>query len=111
MTPSPSPECDIVADVTFLPTKDGGRKGAVTVGYRPSHDFGIDGFSDGTHRFVGKEWVAPGESVRSQICLLFPEYFVGQLYVGQRFNVTEGPWVVANATIVDIPNVFLRKPG
>ena|SRR5207253_1006848 len=112
MTFNPPRDCDLEAEVRFLTTAEGGRQSPARSGgmYRPTHDFGMkEFFNDGVHVFVGKEWVAPGESVVSKIWLLSPESLYGRLRVGQHFTVNEGRKIVAKAVIKRIVNGTLEQ--
>jgi translation elongation factor EF-Tu-like GTPase len=109
---NPPRDCDLEAEVHFLRTAEGGRQSAAGGNgvYRPTHDFGMkEFFNDGIHIFVGKDLVAPGDSVVSKIWLLSPESLHGRLRVGQRFTVNEGRKIVANAVITRIVNGSLEQ--
>ena len=101
---------DIEADITYLSTESGGRKSAVRSGYRPNHDFGLDGMlNDAHHEYAGVESVAPGQTARARIWLLAPDYQLGRLHPGFGFKVLEGAHVVAHAVIVSVLNTALRS--
>lgn len=100
---------DLEADITFLSTEAGGKRCATRSNYRPSHDFGLDGMlNDAHHEFVGCESVVPGETARSRLWLLAPEYQVGRFYPGFRFTVHEAHHLVAHGVIVSVVNPALR---
>ena len=103
---------DLEAEVTHLPTAEGGRKTPARSGYRPTCDFGVPGvLNDGAHFFVGKTWVAPGESVLTRIQLISPESLQGRLHVGQSFAVREGMRITARAIILRLHNESLAIPS
>jgi translation elongation factor EF-Tu-like GTPase len=105
------PDSDLEADVTYVTTAEGGRKTPAKSGYRPTCDFGVPGVcNDSAHFFVGRTWVAPGESVLTKIHLISPESLKGRLHVGQSFEVKEGARVTARAVIVRLHNESLAKP-
>ena len=105
------PDFDLEAEVTYVATAEGGRKTPARSGYRPTCDFGVPGvFNDGAHFFVGKTWVAPGETVLTKIQLISPEPLKGRLHVGQSFEVREGARVTARAVILRLHNESLAKP-
>ena len=100
---------DIEADITFLSTEHGGRSDPARSGYRPSHDFGVDGMlNDAQHGYVGIESVAPGQTARAELWLLAPEYQAGRFFPGFKFTVHEGGQLVARGVIVKVVNPALR---
>lgn len=100
---------DIEADITYLSTEAGGKKNSVHSGYRPSHDFGIEGtFNDGHHEYA-VESIAPGGTARAEIWLLAPERQVGRFSPGFRFTVHEGAHLVAHGVIVNVINTALAS--
>ncbi len=100
---------DIEADISFISTEAGGKTNAVRSGYRPQHDFGLDGmFNDAHHEYIGVESVPPGTTARAQLWLLAPEFQVGRLFPGFKFSVHEGVHVVAHGIIVSVVNPALR---
>ena len=100
---------DIEADISFLSTEAGGKSNAVRSGYRPNHDFGLDGMlNDAHHEYIGVESVTPGTVARAQLWLLAPEYQAGRFSPGFKFVVQEGAHVVAHGVIVNVVNPALR---
>jgi len=100
---------DIEADITFLGTEEGGKANATRSGYRPSHDFGLNGMlNDAHHEYVSAESVGPGQTARAQLWLLTPEYQAGRLFPGFSFTVYEGTRLVARGVIVNVLNPALR---
>lgn len=105
--PSKSP--DLKAEITFLTTGNGGRSNPVCSGYRPNHDFGIEGMlNDAHHEYAEVEWVHPGDTARAELWLLAPEYQAGRLFPGFKFTVQEGPRVVAHGVVTEVVNASLR---
>lgn len=105
----PSRPPDIEADISFLGAESGGRSNAVRSGYRPNHDFGLDGMlNDAHHEYPGVESVAPGTTARAQLWLLAPAFQAGRLQPGFTFTVQEGLRVVAHGVIVEVINPALR---
>ena len=100
---------DIEADIRFLSTDEGGRSGPALSGYRPTHDFGVEGMlNDAHHEYIGVDSVSPGATARAQIWLLAPEYQAGRLYPGFAFTVQEGLHIVAHGEVVYVLNATLR---
>ena len=106
------PDFDLEAEVTYVATAEGGRRTPARSGYRPTCDFGVPGvLNDGAHFFVGKTWVAPGETVFTKIQLISPEPLKGRLHVAQSFEVREGTKLTARAVILRLHNESLAKPS
>ena len=91
---------DIEAEITFVPTEQGGRQGPARSGYRPQlHYDGRDW--DAAHVYPDRqgerEWVHPGETVRAHLSFLSPTEHVGKLCPGTAFQFREGQWWSATA--------------
>jgi translation elongation factor EF-Tu-like GTPase len=101
---------DLVARIDFLPTEQGGRVSPAYSGYRPDHDFGLEGTLNGAaHEYIGQDMAAPGESVRAHLWLLAPEFQAGRLHSGFEFTVQEGSRVVGMAVVQEVLNPALRS--
>jgi translation elongation factor EF-Tu-like GTPase len=92
---------DIEAEITFVPTEQGGRKTLAFSGYRPQfyydeHDW------DAEHEYPDVESVAPGQTVRALLRFLSPEMHVGRMHPGTEFQVREGARVVAHGRVTKI---------
>jgi len=80
---------DIEAEISFLKTDEGGRKGYVVSGYRPQFFYhGED--HDAIQEFVDKERVYPGETVKVRLSLLHPELLCNHIRVDDLFEIREG---------------------
>lgn len=100
---------DIEADICFLSSQDSGKSGPIRSGYRPHHDFGLDGmFNDAYHEYIGVESVTPGTTARAQLWFLAPEYQAGRLHPGFKFIVQEGSHIVAHGVVVHVLNPTLQ---
>ena len=89
---------DIEAEITFIPTEHGGRRGPVFGGYRPQfyyagHDW------DAPHEYPDVEQVNPGDTVRAFLAFLSPAEHVGKLKPGMAFLIREGQRVVAYGSV------------
>jgi translation elongation factor EF-Tu-like GTPase len=92
---------DVEAEITFLRTDEGGRKGYVLTGYRPQFFYkGEDHVA--VQEFVDKERVYPGETVRVRLYLLHPELLCDTLRVDDCFEIREGLRTVARGKITTI---------
>ena len=104
----PLPPPDIEAEIHFFAREEGGRRTPCKSGYRPSHDFGIEGMlNDAVHQYIDKEWVSPGETVLTHLSFLAPETQFGRLYEGFEFTVQEGTRIVGRGRIIRVFNQIL----
>ena len=99
---------DIEAEITYLPTAEGGRRSPAASGYRPTHDFGLGTLNDAAHEYVGCEAVAPGETARANMWFLAPEYQKGRLSPGFKFTIQEGARIVGHGVVARVINEALR---
>lgn len=94
----------IEAEIRFLTTEEGGRRGYVVSGYRPQ--FFYDGQDhDAVHEFPDADRVLPGQTVRVHITFFHPENHIGRLYPGKKFSIREGVQVVAEGRVTNILNL------
>ncbi len=101
---------DLIAKIEFLPTEQGGRTLPAHSGYRPNHDFGLEGtLNDAAHEYIDQETAGPGETVRAKLWLLAPELQAGRLRTGFKFTVQEGSRVVGRAVVQVVLNAALRS--
>jgi translation elongation factor EF-Tu-like GTPase len=108
MPPSLPP--DIEAEVRFLSTEEGGKTIPCRSGYRPNHDFGIEGaLNDAHHDFPDGAEVRPGDTARSLMSFLDPEAQRGRLYEGFTFTVQEGRRVIGQGRITKVLNQDLLR--
>lgn len=92
---------DIEAEITFLPTEHGGRRGPAFDDYRPQlyyagHDW------DASHEYPDVGQVNPGDTVRAYLCLLSPQAHAGKLKPGTAFLIREGQRVVGYGSVTRI---------
>jgi translation elongation factor EF-Tu-like GTPase len=101
---------DIEAEVTFIPTEQGGRTKAAWQNYRVDHDFGIPGtLNVAQHEFVNCDEAVPGKTVKSRLWFMAPELQKGRLHPGFKFTVQESSRVVAHGVIVSVLNEALNS--
>lgn len=92
---------DIEAEITFVPTEQGGRKTPTCSGYRPQFYYnGQDWVVD--QEYPDVESVLPGQTVRALLRFLNPDAHVGRVQPGMNFEVREGARVVAHGQITKI---------
>jgi elongation factor Tu len=92
---------DIEAEITFVPTAEGGRRTSVLSGYRPQ--FFFDGFDfDADHEYPDVESVAPGQTARAYLRFFSPDYILGKISAGSEFVIREGHRVVAHGRVIKI---------
>jgi translation elongation factor EF-Tu-like GTPase len=103
---------DFIAKVTYLTSEEGGRKGYAVSGYRPHVKFeGRKDLTSGEQLFIDKDKVFPGETVTVEVRILGKAFFKNYLFVGQHFEVAEGPRVVGHGEVLEIINPTLRANG
>jgi translation elongation factor EF-Tu-like GTPase len=100
---------DVEAEITLLSTADGGRKTPAVSGYRPGHKVREDYITSGTHHYVGRDELSPGETTPGLIAFITPEAYPGCLWVGKVIDIQEGSRVIGFARITKILNSTLRK--
>ena len=92
---------DIEAEITFVPTDQGGRSKPAFSGYRPQfyydrHDWDAD------QEYPDVESVLPGQTARALLRFLSPEAHVGRVQLGMEFEVREGTRLVARGRVTKI---------
>lgn len=101
---------DFIAELNYLRTDQGGRKGFVASGYRPHIKFSFSkNLTTGEQVFLDQDKVFPGESVRAQIRILDHETFKSALYQGLEFEFAEGTHRIGTGIIVEVVNNDLRR--
>ena len=92
-----------IAELIYRSTEEGGRKSAAINGYRPQVKFGFtENQTSGAQRFIGKDYVLPGEKVLAEITVLSPQFFVGKLEVGMEFTFNEGSHLIGTGKVMEI---------
>jgi translation elongation factor EF-Tu-like GTPase len=95
---------DVEAEITFVRTADGGRKGPAFSGYRAQ--FYYDGNDwDADQEYPDVESVLPGQTVRALLRFGRPEAHIGLIHPNMQFQVREGARVVANGRVTKILNL------
>jgi len=89
---------DIEAEIYFLTTEEGGRKGPAFNDYRPQfyyngHDW------DAPHEYPDVQQVNPGDTVRAYLAFLSPHEHVGKVHVGMEFLIREGTRTVGKGKV------------
>jgi len=102
-------EPDIEAVVTLLPTKEGGRQGYASSGYRPQHVLAEDWMTSGVQTYIDKEELNPGDSCLANIEFLSP--LEKSLWVGREIKMQEGSRIVGHAKVTKIFNQELLRNG
>lgn len=96
-----TPARDVEAEVTFLPTRHGGRKGFALSGYRPQFYFECEDY-DAVHEYPDVQQVQRGETARAFLTFLHPELLIARLSPGKAFLIREGQRVVGYGAITRI---------
>ena len=98
----------ITAKFTLYSTDNGGRKTAITTGYRPNHVFEYDNKGSFKQTFIGQidfnkdRWILPGESeiVTVQFLRLFD--IEKHISVGRKWWIHEAQNKIGEAEIIEI---------
>jgi elongation factor Tu len=99
---------DVEAEITLLPTAEGGRQGPAFSGYRPHHKVRADYLTTGIHQYLDCAEVFPGQTVRGTITFITPEVYPHCLWVGRVIDIQEGSRVIGRACITRIINALLE---
>jgi elongation factor Tu len=92
---------DVEAEITFVPTEQGGRSTPAFSGYRGQ--FFYDGHDwDADQEYPDVESVLPGQTVRALLRFASPEMHEGRLRPGTEFQVREGARIVARGKVTKI---------
>lgn len=94
---------DVLAEVTFLSTAEGGRSTPALTGYRPQVRYGEFSWS-AIQEYIGTDAVLPGQTAKAFLTFLCPEAHLGKLYPELKFLLCEGNRVIGNGTIIEILN-------
>jgi elongation factor Tu len=92
---------DIEAEITFVPTEQGGRATPAFSGYRPQFCYD-DRDWDADQEYPDVDCVLPGQTVRALLRFLSPDMHIGRLHTGMEFQVREGARVVARGRVTKI---------
>ena len=98
------------AEVTLLRTEEGGRKTAVSWGYRPQLFYEGEDW-DAEHEYPDVERLNPGETTRVLVRLCNPPCHVGRIQVGTAFQLREGGRIVGFGQVTRILRSFESQDG
>jgi len=104
---------DVMAEVRFLSTSEGGKTGAVRGIYRPNHNFGLPENRItyiGQIEFAPGDEVAPGEDRRVRIRFLGGGGLRELLSVGREWRIQEGSHLVAHGRVVELLSGPRQRP-
>jgi translation elongation factor EF-Tu-like GTPase len=105
-------EPDLIARVTYLTKEQGGRSTYTASGYRPHIKFeGKEYFASGEQHFINPEMVFPGETAIAEIRIASKEAFTNYLFVGQKFEFSEGSRLIGKGEILEVVNKHLLREG
>lgn len=95
---------DIEVEITFLSAENGGRSRPMLTGYQPQ--FHYDGYDwSAVHTYIGRDRVAPGETVRAYLSFLSPEQHAGHIRPGMPFLIREGARVMGYGVVLNVPEL------
>lgn len=103
-------EPDFIAELQFLTTENGGRKGYAYSEYRPIFKlFNKKEMTSAHLIFTDKQKVFPGDKTTALVNILWTEEFENLLYTELEFELLELPRVIAKGKILEIVNKKLNK--
>ncbi len=102
-------EPDIEAEVTFLPTEEGGRHTSAYSGYRPAHLVKDNYLTTGVQHYIGQEELKPGESCLAKIWFIAPEEYPHTIWVGKVIQFQEGAIIIGHAKVTKVYNDVLLR--
>ena len=107
-----SADTDFIGKLYFLTTEEGGRSAITDEIYRPLFKLkdGLD-LTSADQKFIGKNRVKPGDTIQSEIRIIWKEPYIGALYEGADFVLREGSQVVATGKILKVLNQKLKMQG
>ena len=104
-----SADTDFIGKLYFLTTEEGGRSEITDEIYRPLFKLkdGLD-LTSADQKFIGKDRVKPGDTIQSEMRIIWKDPYVGALSKGAEFVLREGSQVVATGKILKVLNDKLR---
>ncbi|MBD3638270.1 MAG: hypothetical protein HUJ25_13035 [Crocinitomicaceae bacterium] len=94
---------NIIAELYFLTTEEGGRKTPCRSGFRPIMRIPeLDTATTASPKFINQEIVSPGETVIASITLLVPEMFKNYMQTGKGFELFEGHNRIAKGNVIEV---------
>ena len=96
---------DFIAELYYRTAEEGGRNTPAFSGYRPQVKFSFSEMqTSGQQKFLGTDRANPGDTVKAEIAILSPHFFLKQLFVGIKFEFREGSRIVGTGKILEILN-------
>jgi hypothetical protein len=92
---------DLIVDVEFLRTEDGGRKGVLCAEYYSCPLEFENEYFDCRLDLSAVGSIAPGDCARLPLKFLFPENILTRLVVGAQFRLWEGR-IIGHGTVVSL---------
>ena len=104
-----SVDTDFIGKLYFLTTEEGGRSEITDEIYRPLFKLkdSLD-LTSADQKFIGKDRVKPGDTVQSEMRIIWKDPYIGALSEGAEFVLREGSQVVATGEILKVLNEKLR---
>ena len=100
-----APDC--TAELTLLPSREGGKTNAVCSGYRPHVAVHENYQTSAVHEFIGVEQLEPGHTAVARVWLLTPEVYPKCLWPGRSLAVFEGSRRVGTLVVREVQNPLL----
>lgn len=101
---------DIIGEVRFMTTDEGGRKAGVHSGYRPHFKIASrDVITSSEQSFRDRTFVDLGQTIISEMMLLGVSAFEHALRPGDEFTLQEASKVVARGRVIEVLNPRLNR--
>ena len=104
-----SADTDFIGKLYFLTTEEGGRSEITDEIYRPLFKLkdSLD-LTSADQKFIGKDRVKPGDTIQSEMRIIWKDPYVGALSEGAEFVLREGSQIVATGEILKVLNEKLK---
>lgn len=101
-------EPELQAEIYYLTQQEGGRKTAISNGYRGQ--FYYDGQNwNAPQEFINKEICHPGDTIQVYLQTVSPKNHIRKFLIGQAFEIREGDTIVGKGKITKILKIDFKK--
>jgi len=89
--------------INYHTTEKGGLVTPVSTGFRASFKFPFELVSYlGVQTFTENELIFPGDSIAVDVTLIGAELFLGKLYTGMDFEISDNSGIIGNGLITEL---------
>lgn len=105
-------DSDFIGEIYFLSIEEGGLSAPVESGFRPLFKLkGGKELTSSDQQFIGKNKALPGETITSEVRIIWKDPFIGNLTEGTEFELREGATLIGIGTITQVLNAKLQIQG